>query len=284
MSSYIKTRETALRHINNGANFRNKAYQNFWNDKEVFLAAAKRRFSAHMSDGISLEPWGKTTDDIHKFTKWYEEWCWDPDYVTQIALAQIDKVSKSFLDIDWLAAYLPESFTGSVEILRKVKAWSFVSEGYFTYLSGDARLAQTQDYENTRNRLSPVERFNRGLYESNSELLRKAPFITAQLVRSNLSYLPNLLLNDRDYCFHLARNFECWQGVIFDRYRGDRDFVTDLYEAGIDAKIRFLSYEIRKLVKKADPRTFLSAYRIREQLNASMSTQKPHRKTTPFKI
>lgn len=284
MSSYYKTKETALRHIEKGENFRNKTFRHFWNDKEVFLAAAKRGFEAHKSNGIELERWGKTRDDANRFPDWYEHWCWDGYYVSEIAFTKINTPPTRYLDIDWLAPFLPDSFTGSVEVLEQILSKQFVREEVFKYLSGEARVKYRERLENLRNTLSNTQRLNRILYERNTDLLKANPSISAELVKANVSYLPKSLLADRGFCFLLAEKHAAWCGVIVDHYRGDRDFVTDLYQAGIDPGINSLSYEIRKLVRREDPRTFLSAYRLRERLEATAKTPSVDRKAASFKI
>lgn len=284
MSSYYKTKETALRHIDKGENFRNKTFRHFWNDKEVFLAAVKKGFEAHKSNGIELERWGKTRDDAKRFPDWYEHWCWDGDYVSEIAFTKINTPPTRYLDIDWLAPFLPDSFTGSVEVLEQILSKQFVREEIFQYLSGEARAKYRERRENHPSTLTDTQRFNRILYERNTDLIRANRYVAAELVKSSVSYLPKSLLADRDFCFLLVKNHAAWSGVIVDHYRGDLDFVTDLYESGIDPGIHSLSYDIRKLVKREDPRTFLSAHRLRERLEAAAKTQSVERKAGSFKI
>lgn len=132
-----------------------------------------------------------------------------------------------------------------------------------------------------------MEQFNRVVYERQTGLVELNPAVAAALVKAMESYLPATLLQDRDFCFKLVKEHGCWCGVILDHYREDRDFVTDLYEAGVGVDFNSLSYEIRKLVRKEDPRTFLSAYRLREQLENSVpatSTQTVAPKTKRLKI
>lgn len=286
MSKYYMTKETALRHIEGGENFRNKTFQKFWNDKEVFLAAAKKGFEAHRSNGVDLYRWGKTRSDENKFPDWYEEWCWDADYVYEIAMSQCNRVMFRYTQLDWCQAFLPSRFTGDPVLVEKL----MLSLGYYSsdlskHLTGEGRLK----YQELRDqkRLTLMERFNRAVYERQTGMVEINPAVAAELVKASESYLPATLLQNRDFCFKLVKEHGCWCGVILDHYREDRDFVTDLYEAGVGVDFNSLSYEIRKLVRKEDPRTFLSAYRLREQLESSVpatSTQAEAPKTKRLKI
>lgn len=286
MSKYYMTKETALRHIEAGENFRNKTFQKFWNDKEVFLAAAKKGFEAHKSNGVELCRWGKTRDDAKKFPDWYENWCWDADYVYEIAVAQSSSMSMGAHELDWLVAFLPNQFTGDPVLVEKLMPLlGYYNSDLTKQFTGEGRLKYQK--LSTEKRLSLMEQFNRVVYERQTGLVEINPAVAAELVKARESYLPATLLQDRDFCFRLVKEHGCWCGVILDHYREDRDFVTDLYEAGVDVDFHSLSYEIRKLVRKEDPRTFLSAYRLREQLEQSVpatSTQTEVPKTKRLKI
>ena len=286
MSKYYMTKETALRHIEGGENFRNKTFQKFWNDKEVFLAAAKKGFEAHRSNGVDLYRWGKTRDDEEKFPDWYGEWCWDADYVYEIAVVQSSLVSMGAYELDWLAAFLPNQFTGDPVLVEKLMPLlGYCGSDLTKQFTGEGRLKYQK--LSAEKRLSPMEQFNRVVYERQTGLVELNPAVAAALVKAMESYLPATLLQDRDFCFKLVKEHGCWCGVILDHYREDRDFVTDLYEAGVGVDFNSLSYEIRKLVRKEDPRTFLSAYRLREQLENSVpatSTQTVAPKTKRLKI
>ena len=267
MSSYYKTKETALRHIEKGENFRNKTFRHYWNDKEVFLAAAKRGFEAHKSNGIELERWGKTRDDANRFPDWYEEWCWDADYVYEIAMSQFNHPMFRYSQLNWCKAFLPERFTGDPVLVEKLMPLlGYYDNDLTKQFTGEGRLKYQE--LSAEKRLSLMERFNRIVYERQTGLVEINLAVAAELVKARESYLPATLLQNRDFCFKLVKEHGCWCGVILDHYRGDRDFVTDLYEAGISVDFHSLSYEIRKLVRKEDPRTFLSAYRLREMLES----------------
>lgn len=143
--------------------------------------------------------------DEEKFADWFDDWCWDADYMNEIALTQLDLDPLIAPDLGWLSRYLPEKFTSSVGVLERLLAMPERFLELRELLTGDARIKYQEHLET---QISEKERFLISMCEKNPAALGKNFGAAAETVRSEFSYLPESLLAEQEFCFLLASQHE----------------------------------------------------------------------------
>lgn len=257
--SIYKTKETALRHIKNGAKFTKTAFQLFWSNGDVYTEALEH-------DPTCLGFVLAKNPDIQ----------WDENFTVKHFKCLLEMRNSLYsFSMDDIFPYLPPEITESKEIALQAKEFhGFDSPSYFAPdLASDIEVyaAYYSEYE--------IE--EKPIHPSLARLLLDERKIFAFLITEFPRvywYLPHELQRTREACVSICaheKDFRFAYGGLHD----DEEFVLDVLklckERGKECIFYAASYRIRKACGENNPMDYLESFTAAKKLEASLQRKSP---------
>lgn len=255
MGQIYQKEETAIRHLKNGRYFFNTPFKKFWNNKEMFVEAVKLGFVPHEFQYRREE------------YSWYTKWCWEADFVVELFEMLWTKTppTQQVKALYWLIDYLPESITSSSRYLSLCRNTSFL---FIKRATGAAYESLAADIER-RDTAFNLKKLD-SLFEHHLDLIKKEAY-TLVVYMSGLMRHPPEVLEDREYCLHLIKEYGSWAIETLRPLQDDIDFALMTAKAIPGRSVRGFSYRIRSAVKLGDPAMILPRLKFNDELENELT-------------
>lgn len=250
-----KKEETVIRKLQEGRYFFNTPFKLFWNNEDMFLKAVELGFRPY--------------DFQHPNEKyhWYTKWCWQEGFVENLFNMLWNQVApqERARAIYWLIDYLPESITSSDRYLDLCRNTHSIFIKRATGKAYDALVADIEERISAFN-LKKLD----SLFEEHSNLIKQEESTLIDYM-SNMLRHPPQVLNDRNYCLRLVKDYGVWGIESLRPLQDDIDFALTLVNAIPTRPLRGFSYRIRSAVKHGDPATILPRLKFNDELENELT-------------
>ena len=253
MGIYTKN-ETVIRKLQEGKNFFNVQFKLFWNKEDMYLKAVELGFRPY--------EYQCQKEKYH----WYTQWCWQEGFITKLfnMLWNEGTPRERVIALYWLIDYLPESITSSDRYLDLCRKTHGIFSKRATGKAYDSLVADIESRDSAFN----IKKLD-SLFEDHSSLIKQEGNTVIDYM-SNMLRHPAAVVNDRNYCLHLVKEYGVNGIESLRPLQDDIDFALTLVNTVPARSLRGFSYRIRAAVKSGDPLRILPKLKFNCELDREL--------------